>query len=223
MINIYMNIREQYLKNVEQAKKRDHKIDITDIAISKVPKTSVYGFSDEQNKKIQDYHIEILSRSKNMNNSNEVAAVIRLDLPDKKNDIWLTGSVNEVKFNGTDAEYAIRFAPYRTIFIMHNHPSTLNFSYGDIMLFANNMSVYGITVVTNTGETHIMCKTDSFSFEVFIEFVNVVKEKTIESFKAIEDPAYKQKVVQEEIANHIIRYADRLGIYYERGGGTHGR
>ena len=186
-------------------------------------KTGVYAFTPGQNQRIQEYHIEILNRAKNTNNSNEMSVVIRLDLPDQQNDIWLSGSVNEVKFDGTYADFAIRFAPYRTIFIMHNHPSTQNFSYSDIMLFAINMSVYGITVVTNTGETHILCKTEKFEYQKFKEFICIMRENIIEQLKEISDTEYKQKVIQETLAKEIVKYSEKLGLYYKHGGGTHGR
>ena len=48
-------------------KKRNRAIDITDVAITKVPKTHILGFNNEQNLYIQELHKELLSRAQELN------------------------------------------------------------------------------------------------------------------------------------------------------------
>lgn len=57
---------------MEQAKRRDHKIYITDMAIEKVGKVNLSDFSEEQLSAMQDRHKELLRIAKENNGSNEV-------------------------------------------------------------------------------------------------------------------------------------------------------
>ena len=218
-----MNLREQYIKYLELAKKRNKKIIITDIAISKVPRTKVYGFTAEENAKIQAYHKELLRRAKVQNNSNEVAVVISRDSKDIKEDVWLYGEESIVGFDGTPAEYKIRSSTARKLMVLHNHPCTQGYSYSDIALFANNLSIYGITIVTNTGETHILVKKEMFNYTLYRQFVTMIKEEALNKYSSINDEKYKLKVVQEIIAKKVIDYADELNLYYRHGGGKNDR
>lgn len=66
-----------------QQKRRNRAIKITDIAISKVPRTKFFGFSSEQNEQIQEYHKELLLEAKKLcnekkNNEMEVAILVHL-------------------------------------------------------------------------------------------------------------------------------------------------
>jgi SPP1 gp7 family putative phage head morphogenesis protein len=64
---------------LEQAKKRDHKIDVTDVAIDKVPRVDVPEFSLSLNETIQDEHKNILRIAKDKNNHNEVLSVMSVN------------------------------------------------------------------------------------------------------------------------------------------------
>lgn len=62
---------------LEQAKKRDRKVYITDIAIDKVPFIKYDGFSESRNKIMQELAKDVLLLSKEKNNSNESCHYLR--------------------------------------------------------------------------------------------------------------------------------------------------
>lgn len=63
---------------LHQAKKKDRKITITDIAIDKVPYVAIPGLIREENSMLQNTHKELLRIAKHKNNSNEVAVILSL-------------------------------------------------------------------------------------------------------------------------------------------------
>ena len=71
-------------------KNRSRPINITNIAISKIPCTKLTGFTSEQNKIIQQRHKELLKDAQNLckkYNSNEMEVVYLLDIHNWTN-IW---------------------------------------------------------------------------------------------------------------------------------------
>lgn len=73
--NIFKTIQD----NALYAKKRDHKIDITDVAINKIPRVQFKGFSDMESDILYQLSVLVLWTSLNENNSNEVAITCALD------------------------------------------------------------------------------------------------------------------------------------------------
>ena len=61
---------------MKQAKKRDHKIMITDVAIRKVPVVYIPQFSQNACEWIADEHRELLNIAREQNNSDEVLFVL---------------------------------------------------------------------------------------------------------------------------------------------------
>ena len=72
-------------KDLEQAKRRDRKVDITDIAIEKVPFIEYKGFTEKQNRIIHELSQEVLRLSQKNNDCNEVAITCALDYREKDN------------------------------------------------------------------------------------------------------------------------------------------
>ncbi|MCM1236533.1 MAG: hypothetical protein NC489_41165, partial [Ruminococcus flavefaciens] len=70
------------LKSLKMAKKRVQKVYITDVAIDKVPLIQYKGFTDTQNHVMRELVQEVLTVSKNENNSNEVAITCDLGVDD---------------------------------------------------------------------------------------------------------------------------------------------
>lgn len=68
-------------ENLGQAKKRNAKVWITEVAIEKVPYIEYKGLSGRQNENIQKLAKRVLRLSKEQNNSNEVA--ITCDIADE--------------------------------------------------------------------------------------------------------------------------------------------
>lgn len=64
--------------HLEQAKKRNHKIMINEIAISKVPLVKIKGLSLAECEMLQQEHKEILKIAMEQNDSNEVLSLLTL-------------------------------------------------------------------------------------------------------------------------------------------------
>lgn len=187
---------------VRQAKSRDHKIFITDIAIDKVGYVDVPGFSKAQSAELQRQHQELLKVAQTSNNSDEVLVLRK----------WLTGenlkpifgSTNEVDINNSiEAQTFFRDSYEREIVLMHNHPSTKGFSYADIGYFISNDYLELMTVVSNQGEVHCLRKMPNFDF-------------------ALSQKIYKENYLrfdpdqQIEMVRDFIKSCKKGGIAYAR-------
>lgn len=161
---------------MEQAKKRDHKIFITDVAINKITKSNITVLSSEQNAMIDEIHKELLRISKNDNNSNEVACLFGLYSFDKH---FQTGTEHAVNIFDNPAAYSLAGnSENNSLFLAHNHPSTQSFSYADIGVFLSIDSLAGMSVVSNTGDVHILFKTEHYNFNFAYDALAGIKKKT---------------------------------------------
>ena len=159
------------ITSLEQAKKRDHKIEITDIAIDKTTHKNIPDLTDEQNQKINLAHRTLLTIAKNDNDSNEVAYLIDLNSDETAKKL---GSEHEV--NIFENPIAVSMAGHsNSLFLTHNHPSTKDFSYSDLGVFLSNDSFKGISVVSNTGKVHILYKSDRYDFDKAYEAIIDIK------------------------------------------------
>ncbi len=146
------------------SKNRFKKVDITDVAISKVPFVQYKGLNNEQNRLLNRLTRMVLVKAQRENNSNESAFTLDLDNPD--------GEIGEV--NGTEhfvdidadtVSYHLLRAGMKTA-IIHNHPSTQTLSIQDIQLFLHFDPVIYIIVVSNQGTMHYLMKDENYDFYV---------------------------------------------------------
>ena len=149
---------------LEQAKKRDHKIMITDVAIDKVPYVEVQGFTPEQNRVFQQLNRDLLRIAKENNNSDEVACVYNLYTSEKTPFVF--GDTVHVDLENDINVQMIKKKSYAfELAVGHNHPSTSNFSFADIDYFISN-DYYGLmSVVSNQGEVYILLKTSNYDYD----------------------------------------------------------
>lgn len=168
-------MKSEGVGNLEQAKKRDHKIFITDVALDKITKSAVPKYSKVQNSLIDEVHKELLTRSKNSNNSNEVACLFNLNSGERA---YRNGSEHKVNIFENPIAYAMAdSAEDKSLFLAHNHPSTQTFSYSDLGVFLYNDSIGSMSVVSNTGDVHILFKSDSYSYTKAIEKLMDIKDE----------------------------------------------
>lgn len=128
--------------------------EITDKTIDKVPYVAISGYSEEQCKKIQELHKELLRFSRDENGNKETAFVFREDLSDRA----------EIK--GTDDRLDLGGSLHgkgKDLIIMHNHPRNSSYSMNDLALFLDNDNIKTMTVVKNNGSVEILSKTDEFN------------------------------------------------------------
>lgn len=161
------------MNGLEQAKKRDHKIFITDVAIDKITKSKVIILSIDQNARIDAIHKELLIVSKNKNNSDEVAFLFGLNSSDKFSQMGKEHVVNI--FDNPLAYSLAKNGRANTLFLAHNHPSTQFFSYADIGVFMHVDSIVGMSVVSNTGDVHILFKTSRFDYNGAYDALTAIK------------------------------------------------
>lgn len=186
------------------------KIYIDDKTIQKVPLINIHKFNIEQSKIIQAYHKKLLLESKNTNDSNETALIIRIDMLNNSEGLWLKGDANSIILGGTVVEQKVKHSPNNTVFMLHNHPQQVGFSYEDIKILIDYSSVYGMTAITNYGDIHVLCKRKNFNLEQFITFCNVNKQ----SIKNKYDVCNK-KDMQNALALEIVKNASSVGLYYK--------
>ena len=148
---------------MEQAKKRDHKIIITDVAIDKVSDVKLSDFSDGQQAEMTKRHKELLRVSHERNNDNEVLFI---------DDVNFAGEVcvlgGEFKVSPASNPFAVSVisnAQRQSLIYMHNHPSTNNFSVGDVDTFICEGAIKTMSVVTNQGNVYVFNKTKDYTYE----------------------------------------------------------
>ena len=188
--------------HLEQAKKRDHKIMINEIAISKVPLVKIKGLSLAECEMLQQEHKEILKIAMEQNNSNEILSVVQMSLG---NSIKVFGNESGVNPLNSPAVYSLFVNSERhSLAFLHNHPSTNNFSLADIATFLQTKELGLMSVVTNQGEVHVLRKSDNFNFRYAI---NLAKQ------------AYKNYVSTElthnDAVKQFLKNCRKGGVIYE--------
>lgn len=195
-------IKSEGVAILEQAKSRDHKIMINDVSISKATAPLVPGFSNEQNKRLSELHKELLTKSMLENDSNETAFLFN---PSDLTYVFQHGIENCVNIlENPEAFSMITSGRYSNLFLLHNHPSTKSFSYSDIGVFLLNDSIGGITVITNTGETHCLIKTNKYNFEEAYSVLSDIRREFSASTPNSEEDA--------EIVKRFIKSSKKTGI-----------
>ncbi|MDN0047554.1 minor capsid protein [Megasphaera hexanoica] len=190
-------------KELEQAKKRDHKIYITDIAIEKVPYVHVPGLTKADNEVLQVEHQRLLKLAKTENNSNEVSIVLCLS---KGRNAVVFGDEVSVNAGGSpEAMGVFRVAGKGEIMYLHNHPTTSNFSFTDIATFLRESQIGVLSVVTNQGTVYVLSKNKQYNFKQAVSLFNAI---------AIQ---YKNKILtHEEAVKAFLRACKEGGIDYVR-------
>jgi len=201
-----MYSKSNNFKEFEQ-KVRNRPIQITDVAIEKVRKTQIFGFRPDENEIIQEQHKRLLSISKNMNNSEEVAIII--DIIHWKTEV-IIGKLNHIALKSNpDAYRMIKQSAKNTILAMHNHPSTSTFSGVDFKTFCDNKSIFVMTIVGNDGSVQVMGKQYNFDGDLAkLKYGNIADQ-------------YKNKgyINNGTMAmRYVIKNPNEFNILYKHGG-----
>lgn len=162
------------LDSLEMAKKRDKKVYITDIAINKVPFIQYKGFTDNQNHIMRELAQEVLTVSKDENNSNEVAITCDLgvDNPLEVYGVSL-GTEHEVDVRAdTLSNHILVSQKSVAVVILHNHPSTQTFSIQDIRFFIEFSALEVMAVVSNQGMVHYLRREESYDLKKATDLFN---------------------------------------------------
>ncbi len=188
---------------MEQAKKHDHKILITDISIEKIGKVYLSDFSELQCEKMQSKHKSLLKIAKEQNESNEVLLINDLDF---KSEVQILGDEFSVSpASNPFAVSVITGAKRQSLVFLHNHPSTNNFSIGDIDTFICEGTIKTMSVVTNQGAVYILNKTKNYEY-------NTARDIMFNIFKSFDN----KEIDNNEFVKRFIKHCAEGGIEYAK-------
>jgi proteasome lid subunit RPN8/RPN11 len=199
------------LKDLEMAKKRNHKIMITDEAINKVPRISYSGIPESEYDNIRDLARNVLRISKEENDSNEVAITYALESVSyiQKNEEYIgvaIGSEHGVDpLNSTVAYHLIKGKGDCVVIVLHNHPSLSDFSLTDVEFLIQYGKIKMMVVVTNLGGITYLVKTDRYDYYKAIELINTAISMNNEA-KNLKD--------LQDAADYFLKNCDTVGIKY---------
>lgn len=200
------------LKDLELAKKRDHKIIITDEAIKKVPRIQYKNIPEYEYNTIQELAKNVLRISKIENNSNEVAITYSMDSTDRiqKGEEYIgvaLGSKHEVDpLSNTTAYHLVASAKECIVIVLHNHPSLSDFSLSDVQFLLQYASIKMMIVVTNLGNISYLVKGKGYVYEKAIELLNeaIIENNDARDLKGL-----------QKAANHFLKNCYMVGIDYD--------
>ena len=192
------------MKPLEQAKKRDHKIYITDIAIKNVDRVNLSDFTEAQIDNMQIKHKELLKLSKEKNNSNEVLFIDDLNF---KSEVQILGEEFVVSpAKNPFAVSVVCHAERQSLVYLHNHPSTNNFSVADIDTFICEGSIKAMSVITNQGEVYVLNKKSNYEY-------NKARQLMASVFNSFDD---NSEIDNNEFVSRFLKRCDEGGIEYAK-------
>lgn len=178
-----MDENRNKLTELEMAKKRDHKIMITEEAINKVPKIKYKNIPDSEYNNIQELAKSVLKISKDENDSNEVAVTYSLnsakliELGEKYIGVSL-GSEHDVDpLSNATSYHLVTTERECVVIVLHNHPSLSDFSLSDIQFLLKYQSIKMLVVVTNLGAVTYLVKNPKFDFVKAVRLFNEAVDK----------------------------------------------
>jgi proteasome lid subunit RPN8/RPN11 len=195
------------MHDLEQAKRRDRKVYITEVAIDKVPYVEYQGFTDEKNRIMQELAKDVLLLSKEENESNEVAITCDLGAEDPLNNFGVVlGTEHEVDILAdTFSNHIIASQKSVAVVVLHNHPSTQTFSLQDIQFFIQYPMIEVIVVVSNQGAVHYLKRDKSYDYKQAFQLFR----------ECIQDLNQSSPVMELYLASlSFLAKCSEVGLYY---------
>ena len=179
------------LETLEMAKKRDHKIMITDEAIRKVPRIKYKNIPESEYNTIRELARNVLRISKDETNSIGVAL----------------GSEHGVDpISSTIAYHLVSAAEECIVIVLHNHPSLSDFSLSDVQFLIRYTSVKMMVVVTNLGSISYLVKGKGYAYDKAVALFN----EAVSANNEANDLKGLQKA-----ADHFLKNCYMAGIDYD--------
>lgn len=204
-----MNVLDKLVNSefLEMAKKRDKKVYITDIAIDKVPFIQYKGFTDNQNYIMRELAQEVLTLSKDENDSNEVAITCDLGVADPLEVYGVSfGTEHEVDIRAdTLSNHILVSQKSVAVVILHNHPSVQTFSIQDIRFFIEFSVLQVMVVVSNQGTVHYLMREENYDLKKAVVLFN----ECVENLKK-DSPRIEIYLA----ALSFLAKSSEVGIYY---------
>lgn len=200
------------LRDLEMAKKRNHKVMITDEAIRKVPRIQYKNIPESEYNIIRELAKNVLQISKDENNSNEVA--ITYSMESKKYiqrgeeyiGVALGGEHEVDPMSSTIAYHLITSAKECIVIVLHNHPSLSDFSLSDVKFLLQYASVKMMVVITNLGSISYLVKGKGYVYETAVELFNEAVSMNNEA-KNLKD--------LQRAADYFLRNCYKAGVDYD--------
>ena len=200
------------LNNLEMAKKRNHKIMITDEAINKIPRIKYRDIPENEYDNLWDLAKNVLKISKEENNSNEVAITYSLDNAklieqgERYIGVALGGEHNVDPLSDTTAYHLVSSVKKCVVIVLHNHPSLSDFSLTDVQFLLKYDNIKMMVVITNLGSISYLVKGWKYDLEKAIALFNEAVDKN--------NKAEKLKDLQNA-AIYFLKNSCNAGIYYD--------
>lgn len=208
-----MDNEENMLSDLE-ATKRDHKVEITDIAISKVPYVKYREIPEDQYETLHSLAKAVLKISRDENDCNEVAIAYDLDGPQKELDgeeylAWAKGDEYSVEpMSDTETNHVIVSAKGCVVVILHNHPNLSKISLEDVMFMLRLSTVKMVVAVTNRGAIGYIVKTGDYEKNKLAAY-KLMEEAVERNNRATN---LKQK---QDACGYFLNNCYKVGLIYE--------
>ena len=202
-----------FILNDFKQKKRTRAIQITDIAINKIPRADIYGFSVEQNMYIQSLCKSVLIEAQKLNamhNTNEMEVGMLVDIHSWESFLIKGTRPREVEIKNNAEAYKQLMGGYKNqLMFIHNHPSTGTFSGEDFKMFCYHSSLYIMTVVGNDSSMYMLTKTTEFNVEkAMTDYMKLAMQYYNDGFKNNNGTL----AIRE-----ILKNAKKYGLLYRKG------
>lgn len=203
---------DKNLNDLNMAKKRDHKIMITEEAIHKVPRVQYKEISEIEYDNLHELARQVLRIAKDENESNEVAVTYSLESARliEKGERYIgiaLGAEHDVDpLSDSTSYHLIRASKECVVIVLHNHPSLSAFSLSDIQFLLRYETVKMMVVVTNLGSISYLVKNRKYDFEKAVILLNEAVDRNNQA-KNIKD--------LQDAADYFLKSCYNVGINYE--------
>ena len=204
------------LENLEgdslESTKRDHKVEITDVAISKVPFVKYREIPEEHYATIQELAKVVLELARNNNDCDETAITYSLDDPegmfDDAGSIAVSfGDEHDVDpLSNATAYHLMRSAKRCVIVIIHNHPSLSKISLSDTSYLLKYAAIKMIVAVTNRGSINYIVKQETYDQK---NAVNLYRE-AVDKYNEAKNLKEKQ-----DATDYFLNNCYKIGMIFE--------
>ncbi len=205
--------RENEIPADLESKKRGCKVEITDIAISKVPFVKYKEIPAEHYEILQELAKTVLELAKTENDGNETAITYSLEsieiAQSEKNEKYIAVSYGDEHsvdpLNNTLSYHLMMTAQGCVVIILHNHPNLSKISLQDVGYLFGYASLKMIVAITNLGSIHYIVKTNNYN-----------RIEAIKLYKTAVDMTQKAVNLKEKLkaCDYFLNRCHKAGLFF---------